>query len=66
VKGQIDSAIFDQVSGKLEKQEQLAEWWKNSCLLYFQQFSKMELPGKVEKPAQTLNYCKQFDFKGLK
>jgi alpha-glucuronidase len=66
LKGQIDSEVFDHVSGKLEKQEQLAEWWRNSCLLYFQQFSKMELPGKVEKPAQTLDYYKQFDFKGLK
>jgi len=66
LKGQIDSEVFDHVSGKLEKQEKLAEWWRNSCLLYFQQFSKMELPGKLEKPAQTLDYYKQYDFRGLK
>ncbi|MEI7423630.1 MAG: alpha-glucuronidase family glycosyl hydrolase [Prolixibacteraceae bacterium] len=64
--GKLDAEIFDSVAGKLEKQVKLAEWWKNSCLLYFQQFSKMEFPGKVEKPDQTLDFYQKYDFKGLK
>ena len=66
LKGKIDSEIFDHVAGKLEKQVKLAEWWKNSCLTYFQQFSKKEIPGKVEKPDQSLDFYRQYDFKGLK
>lgn len=66
LKGQLDTEIFDHVAGKLEKQVKLAEWWKNSCLLYFQQFSKMEFPGKVEKPDQPLDFYQKYDFRGLK
>ena len=66
LKGQLDTEIFDSVAGKLEKQVKLAEWWKNSCLSYFQQFSRMEFPGKVEKPDQTLDFYQKYDFRGLK
>lgn len=66
LKGHLDTEVFDHVTGKLEKQVKLAEWWRNSCLLYFQQFSKMDFPAKVEKPDQNLDFYKQYDFRGLK
>ena len=66
LKGKIDPEAFAQVAGKLEKQAMLAEWWRNSCLLYFQQFSKMPIPDKLEKPAESLDFYMKFDFRGLK
>ena len=66
LKGKIDPEAFDHVSAKLAKQEKLAQWWKNSCLTYFQQFSKLPIPDGVEKPEKTLDFYKQFDFRGLK
>lgn len=64
--GKIDSEEFAHVADKIKKQEQLADWWRNSCLTYFQQFSKMPYPVGVEKPVESLDYYKQFDFTGLK
>ncbi len=66
LEGKIDSEEFTHVADKIKKQEQLADWWRNSCLTYFQQFSKMPYPVGVEKPIESLDYYKQFDFNGLK
>jgi alpha-glucuronidase len=66
LKGKIDPEEFEQVEAKMEKQEKLAKWWKNSCLLYFQQFSKMPIPEGIEKPAESLDDYKQYNFGGLK
>ena len=66
LKGKIDEEEFKQVTDKMAKQEQLATWWRNSCLLYFQQYSKMPFPKGVEKPVESLENCIKFDFKGLK
>jgi len=66
LKGRIDPEEFDAVTKKIEKQMQLANWWRNSCLTYFQQFSKMPIPDKLEKPAETLDYYMKYDFRGLK
>lgn len=66
LEGKIDSEEFTHVADKIKKQEQLADWWRNSCLTYFQQFSKMPYPVGVEKPVESLDYYKQFDFTGLK
>jgi len=64
--GKIDSELFRMVKTKLAKQEKLAEWWRNSCVLYFQQYSKKPLPGRLEKPAEKLEYYQKFDFSDLK
>ena len=66
LKGKMDAEEFKQVTDKMAKQEQLARWWRNSCLLYFQQFSKMPFPKGVDKPVESLEDCIKFDFKGLK
>lgn len=66
LEGKIDPELFGQVSGKMAKQEKLAEWWRNSCLLYFQQFSRMAIPADLEQPSETLDYYKKFNFSELK
>ncbi|WP_372947664.1 hypothetical protein [Mariniphaga sp.] len=47
---------FSYVESLLGIQEKESVWWLNSCLLYFQTFSKMSIPESVEKPDKTLEY----------
>ena len=58
----IDKERFDQTKMLLTIQEKEAVWWKDACLLYFQTFSEMPIPGNVEKPAQTLEYYQSLKF----
>lgn len=43
----VSPAIFAEVSDKLEKQRNDAEWWRDACVGYFQRFSGRELPADV-------------------
>ncbi|MBN1769541.1 MAG: alpha-glucuronidase [Prolixibacteraceae bacterium] len=52
----IDDQRFKHVKQLLEMQRQDAIWWRNSCVLYFQQFSKMPIPDGFEKPENNLEY----------
>jgi len=54
----IDPERHSAVAKKLIIQERDAIWWRDSCLLYFQTFSKRPLPEGVEKPARTLEEYK--------
>lgn len=45
----------------LKIQAQEAEWWKDACLLYFQQYANMPIPDGVEKPTKDLNYFINLD-----
>jgi alpha-glucuronidase len=58
----VDPQRFEQVKQLLAIQEKEAVWWRNSCLLYFQTFSKMPIPAGYEKPDQTLEYYKNLSF----
>ncbi|WP_149208283.1 alpha-glucuronidase family glycosyl hydrolase [Flavobacterium johnsoniae] len=58
----VDSERFNEVKMLLEIQHKEAKWWRDACLLYFQQFSGKELPTGVEKPTQTLEYFKSLKF----
>lgn len=60
----VDKERFNHVKQLLEMQRQDAIWWRNSCVLYFQQFSKMPIPTNYEKPDQPLEYYqnKQLQF----
>lgn len=62
LKSYIDYQRFHQVEMLLNTQEKEARWWRNSCLLYFQTFSKMEFPGNIEQPAGNLEYYKNLRF----
>lgn len=37
-------------------------WWRNACVLYFQTFSKIEIPAQYEKPDKSLGYYKSLKF----
>jgi alpha-glucuronidase len=52
----VDSERFRYVESLLKIQEKEAVWWRNSCLLYFQTFSKMPIPEDLEQPDKTLEY----------
>ena len=58
----IDGERFKEVEMLLEIQYKEAKWWRDACLLYFQQFSGKELPAGVEKPTQNLDYFKSLKF----
>ncbi|WP_433835971.1 alpha-glucuronidase family glycosyl hydrolase [Flavobacterium anhuiense] len=58
----VDSERFHEVEMLLEIQYKEAKWWRDACLLYFQQFSGKELPAGVEKPTKTLEYFKSLKF----
>ena len=65
LEGKIDNEQFAFVKAKLEKQLNAAQWWRNSCTLYFQQFSKLPFPEGFEKPENDLEYYRQIDYKKL-
>jgi alpha-glucuronidase len=62
VKNYVDKERFEQVKMLLNIQEKEAVWWRNSCLLYFQTFSKMPIPAGYEQPDQTLEYYMSLSF----
>lgn len=62
MKNYVNQTRFKEVQMLLNIQLKEAKWWRDACLLYFQQFSKKELPKGVEKPTQTLNYYQSLKF----
>ncbi|MEN9909436.1 MAG: hypothetical protein RLZZ540_2585 [Bacteroidota bacterium] len=58
----VDQTRFKEVQMLLNIQHKEAKWWRDACLLYFQQYSGKELPKSVEKPTLTLNYFKSLKF----
>ncbi|MGH1436414.1 MAG: alpha-glucuronidase family glycosyl hydrolase [Lewinella sp.] len=58
LKDAIDAERFSQVVMHLEIQEKEAHWWRNACLLYFQSFSKKEIPAALDQPEHDLQYYK--------
>lgn len=62
LEGKVDAYRFTQVKMLLAIQEKEAILWKNSCILYFQSFSRKQIPGGVEKPEHTLEYYEKLTF----
>ncbi|MDE6450006.1 MAG: alpha-glucuronidase, partial [Muribaculaceae bacterium] len=54
-----DKALYADVLARLEIQAKDARWWKDACLLYFQQFSRLPIPADVAPPTHTLEAMKQ-------
>lgn len=52
----VDEERFQKTKMLLQIQLKEAKWWRDACLLYFQQFSQMELPEFVPEPEHTLEY----------
>ncbi|MDB5012353.1 MAG: alpha-glucuronidase, partial [Daejeonella sp.] len=61
-KEKVDPERFIQVQTLLKIQEKEATVWRNSCVLYFQTFSKMPIPIGLEKPEQSLEYYKKLKY----
>jgi alpha-glucuronidase len=51
----VDSVRFTSVQKKLRSQSTNAVLWKDACLLYFQQFSRMPIPYDIERPVNNLD-----------
>lgn len=51
----VDSERFKEVQIRLKIQAHDAVWWKDACLLYFQQFSKRPIPYDIERPVYNLD-----------
>ena len=56
----VDAEVFQQVQEKLKMQTLDAMWWRDACLLYFQQYSKMPNPLELGRPVYNLEEMKQF------
>lgn len=54
----IDTELWNDVNERLMTQARDANWWKEGCLLYFQQFSGMPIPDNVTPPVHTLDQLK--------
>lgn len=63
--GKIDSERFKHVQSLLAIQLKDAIEWRDACVLYFQTFSNMPIPEKLERPAHTLDYYMKVDRKYL-
>ena len=55
----IDRERFLQVQTLLKTQMRDAIWWKDGCLLYFQQYADMPFPADMERPIHTLDELKR-------
>lgn len=53
-KGKIDEERFLNIRNKLAIQANEAMWWRDACLLYFQTFSKREIPLNLPRPVHHL------------
>ncbi|PXV61034.1 alpha-glucuronidase [Dysgonomonas alginatilytica] len=58
----IDEERFVHVKSLLELQEKEAVWWRDGCLLFFQQYSQLPIPSKYEQPKHSLNYYKRIPY----
>ncbi|MBN1144787.1 MAG: alpha-glucuronidase [Bacteroidales bacterium] len=50
----VDAQRFTEVQSKLRRQYRDAQIWKDACLLYFQQHSRMPIPYDIERPVNDL------------
>ena len=62
LEGDIDRQRYHHVEQLLAVQLQEARWWKNSCLLYFQQFSGMPFPADIEPVEGDLEEYREMKF----
>lgn len=61
LRDRIDPETFENVKGRLAIQYKEALWWRDSCYLYFKQFSKLPLPAGLSEPNRTLEDVKELE-----
>ena len=57
----VDPERFRHVKTFLSIQEKEARWWRDACVLYFQNISKRPIPAGLPKPENTLEYYMKLD-----
>jgi alpha-glucuronidase len=62
LKGDIDQDQFQQVSTLLDIQHSEATWWRNACLLYFENISGRKIPSAYVRPERDLAYYQSLEF----
>lgn len=62
VKEYVKDERYEKTAMLLQIQLQEAKWWRNACLLYFQQFSGMDLPEFIPEPEHDLEYYMSLEF----
>ncbi|NCP65895.1 MAG: alpha-glucuronidase [Paraglaciecola sp.] len=60
--GQINAGQHHQVTMALAIQLQEAKWWRDACVLYFQQFAKQPIPEGLPQPEHSLEYYQRLAF----
>jgi alpha-glucuronidase len=60
LEGKIDPERFADVRQRLATQVNVARWWRDSSLLYFQTFSRQPFPPGHEKPAHPLEFYTRY------
>jgi alpha-glucuronidase len=63
LEGKVDPERFAHVKQLLKVQEKEAVIWRNSCVLYFQTFSKKPIPAGYEIPDKPLEYYEKLEYK---
>jgi alpha-glucuronidase len=58
----IDQNRFDEVNSLLKIQEKEAEWWRDACVLFFKEYSRLPIPKGCTPPEHSLNYYKWIPF----
>nr|WP_234023630.1 alpha-glucuronidase family glycosyl hydrolase [Sorangium cellulosum] len=56
VEGRIDDQRFGDVNEFLEIQHYEARWWRDACLSYFGQVSRLQIPSGYAAPANSLSF----------
>lgn len=62
LEGRLDPHQFRQVQMAMDIHVKEALWWRDACVLYFQQFSKQPIPQGLVHPTKTLDEMKQMSF----
>lgn len=57
----VDSERFQDVQRMLRRHTRDAQIWKDGCILYFQQFSNLQIPKDVERPIYDLDELLKMD-----
>lgn len=50
----LDAAVYADVAGRLQIQQQEAHWWRDACVRYFQTLARQPVPGPFAPPTRTL------------
>ena len=63
VESYVDEERFVHVQSRLRDQTINAQVWKDACLLYFQQFSRLPIPYEIERPVNNVEDIVRKDMK---